>query len=135
VYRFHPSDGQLVLLNILGDAAELPNPAFSRYHPRLNVVYTCTEDIEQNGKIVCYQVNANGELTQLGDAVDAGGTSTCYLTLDRACKHLLCVNYWDSTLAVLPLSTETGAFAGPIQHMYDPKEGHQMVAAGRVHGG
>eukprot|EP01083_Nonionella_stella_P033973 92963_1 len=33
VYRFHPSDGQMVLLNIAGEAKEVINPAFSRFHP------------------------------------------------------------------------------------------------------
>ena len=50
MYRFHPSDGSLVLLNIQGDAREVANPAFSRHHPRLNVVYTCTEDCHENIK-------------------------------------------------------------------------------------
>ncbi|GAX24509.1 hypothetical protein FisN_18Lh061 [Fistulifera solaris] len=135
VYRFHSNDGSLVLLNIQGDASQVVNPAFSRYHPRLNVVYTCTEDIENNGKIFAYQVGEHGELTQMGEPVDAGGTSTCYLTIDKACKHMLCVNYWNSTLCVIPLDPETGAFTGPIQSMYDPKGGKEMVACGRVKGG
>lgn len=135
VYRFHPSDGSLVLLNIQGDPHEVVNPAFSRYHPRLNVVYTCTEDIYNNGKILAYSIGPNGELDQLGEAVDAGGTSTCYLTIDKAGKNMLCVNYWDSTLAVIPLSTDTGELLGPVKHMYDPKQGQKMVAAGRSAGG
>jgi 6-phosphogluconolactonase len=93
VYRFHPSDGTLVLLNAHGDSSQVINPAFSRYHPYLNVVYTCTEDIEQNGKIFAYQVSPYGELTQFGEPVDAGGTSTCYLTIDKEARHMLCVNY------------------------------------------
>jgi 6-phosphogluconolactonase len=48
---------------------------------------------------------------------------------------MLCVNYWDSTLAVIPLCTETGNFTGPIQSMYDPKGGQQMIASGRCVGG
>jgi 6-phosphogluconolactonase len=134
VYRFHPSDGSLVLLNIQGDASKVINPAFSRYHPRMNVVYTCTEDIENNGQIFAYTVGPSGELTELG-SVDAGGTSTCYITLSKDQKFLLAVNYWDSTLAVIPLSTETGEFTGPVQHMYDPRGGKEMVAAGRCNGG
>lgn len=135
VYRFHPSDGSLVLLNIVGDPELIPNPAFSRYHPRLNVVYTCTEDVYHNGVVVAYAVGPNGELEQLGDPVDAGGTSTCYLTIDRAGKHLLCVNYWDSTLASIPLDPDSGKLLGPIAHMYDPKQGQKMVAEGRCKGG
>ena len=105
------------------------------HHPYLNVVYTCTEDIEHNGQIFAYQVGSNGELFKLGAPVDAGGTSTCYLTIDKAAKHMLAVNYWDSTLAVIPLDPETGAFAGPVQHMYDPKQGQRVVATGRCQGG
>lgn len=48
---------------------------------------------------------------------------------------MLCVNYWDSTLAVIPISTETGEFTGPIRNMYDPKGGKKMIAAGRCNGG
>jgi 6-phosphogluconolactonase (cycloisomerase 2 family) len=135
VYRFHPSDGSLVLLNVLGDPHVVVNPAFSRHHPRLNVVYTCTEDIYDNGKIFAYSVGANGELTQLGDAVDAQGTSTCYLTIDRSQQHLLAVNYWDSTLVTMPIDVNTGELKGPVQHTYDPKEGKKMIAAGRSMGG
>ena len=111
------------------------NPAFSRYHPRLNVVYCCTEDISENGKIFAYKVDADGALEQLGEPVDAGGTSTCYLTIDKAQKNLLAVNYWDSTLVTIPLDKETGAFVGPCQHKYDPKGGKKVVAAAKKDGG
>jgi 6-phosphogluconolactonase (cycloisomerase 2 family) len=71
----------------------------------------------------------------MGDPVDAGGTSTCYLTIDRSQKHLLCVNYWDSTLVVIPLDTETGALLGPIKNVYDPKMGKKMIACAKNDGG
>lgn len=108
------------------------NPAFSRYHPRKNVVYTCTEDCVDNGKIIAYKLGPDGSLEQFGEAVDAGGTSTCYLTIDREQKHMLAVNYWDSTLSVIPMDPNTGALLGPIKNMYDPKQGQKMMAA---HGG
>ncbi|KAL3942864.1 MAG: hypothetical protein SGBAC_003028 [Bacillariaceae sp.] len=132
VYRFNPSDGSLLLLNIQGDPKAVMNPAFSRYHPQKNVVYTCTEDCINNGKIFAYKLNPDGSLEQFGDAIDAGGTSTCYLTIDREQKNMLAVNYWDSTLAVIPMDTKTGALQGPIKHMYDPKQGQKMMAS---HGG
>jgi 6-phosphogluconolactonase len=140
VYRFHPKDGSLVLLNIHGGpmkgaAPPLVNPAFSRHHPRLNVVYTCTEDIDQNGQIFCYSLAPDGTLSQLGSPVDAGGTSTCYLTISRDQKHLLAVNYWNSTLAVVPICTQTGALTGPVKALYDPKGGKDIIAAGRCKGG
>ena len=29
----------------------LHNPAFSRWHPQLNVLYSCTESVRQNGEV------------------------------------------------------------------------------------
>lgn len=34
VYRFYANDGALVLLHINGEADNVINPAFSRFHPR-----------------------------------------------------------------------------------------------------
>ena len=124
----------MCLLNVFGDPSQVINPAFCRFHPRLNVVYTCTEDIEENGQIFAYKISPNGEASLIGQ-VDAGGTSTCYLTIDKAQKNMLAVNYWDSTLAVIPISQETGEFTGPIHSIYDPKGGTRVVAAAKKHGG
>ena len=97
-------------------------------------MYVCTEDISNNGQIIAYAIGQDGELTKISQ-VDAGGTSTCYLTIDRAQKHLLAVNYWDSTLVVVPISAETGEFVGPICSKYDPKGGLSMVSAAKKDGG
>mmetsp|Transcript_11149 Transcript_11149/g.16871 ORF Transcript_11149/g.16871 Transcript_11149/m.16871 type:complete len:502 (+) Transcript_11149:53-1558(+) len=134
IYRFQPSDGSMVLLSIKGDPKEVLNPAFSRFHPSLNVLYTCTENIEENGKVIAYSVGSDGGLTEIGQ-VDAEGTSTCYLTIDHKGKNLLAVNYWDSTLVSIPLCLETGKFLGPVQSKYDPKCGRGMIAATKCSGG
>lgn len=134
VYRFKSSDGSMVLLNVTGDPKKVINPAFSRFHPRLNVLYACTEDIEKNGQIFAFSIDSDGGLQEIGH-VDAGGTSTCYLTIDRDEKNLLAVNYWDSTLVTIPLSTETGEFIGGVKSKYDPKYGKGIVAATKSSGG
>ena len=134
VYRFHPHDGSMLLLNAHGKRDRLENPAFTVHHPRLPVVYTCTENIYENGRIVAYRIGADGALTELG-SVDAGGTSTCYMNISRDQKYILAVNYWDSTLVVIPIDLETGNFTGPIQNTYDPKDGKGVVSAGRTSGG
>eukprot|EP00571_Detonula_confervacea_P011314 CAMPEP_0172298934 /NCGR_PEP_ID=MMETSP1058-20130122/1355_1 /TAXON_ID=83371 /ORGANISM="Detonula confervacea, Strain CCMP 353" /LENGTH=542 /DNA_ID=CAMNT_0013008229 /DNA_START=109 /DNA_END=1737 /DNA_ORIENTATION=- len=133
VYRFF-TDGSLVLLHMAGEGSNVINPAFSRFHPRLNVVYTCTENIEENGQILAYEIHGDGSLTEIGH-VDAGGLSTCYLTIDREQRHLIAVNYWDSSLVVIPLCKETGEFMGPVQSIYDPRQGKAMLAAAKSHGG
>lgn len=135
VYRFHPSDGSLVLLNVQGDADAVVNPAFSRHHPRLNVVYTCTEDCHENGKIIAYKLKADGSMEQFGEAIDACGTSTCYLTIDKARRNLLAVNYWNSTLVVIPMDPSTGALVGGVKSKYDPNKGNVMVSCAKKDGG
>jgi len=135
VYRFHPSDGSLVLLNVQGDADSVINPAFSRHHPRLNVVYTCTEDCHENGQIIAYKLNADGSLEQFGKPIDARGTSTCYLTIDKAQRNLLAVNYWNSTLVVIPMDPQTGALLGGVKNVYDPNMGREVVASCKKDGG
>jgi len=135
VYRFHPSDGSLVLLNIQGDSESVTNPAFSRHHPCLNVVYTCTEDCHKNGQIIAYKLKPDGSMKQLGEPVDAGGTSTCYLTIDKAQRNLLAVNYWNSTLVVIPMNPQTGALVGGVKNTYDPNMGKEMVACAKKDGG
>jgi 6-phosphogluconolactonase (cycloisomerase 2 family) len=123
----------MTLLNIIGDGNDVVNPAFSRFHPRLNVLYICTEDIEENGDIIAYEIGSEGSMIEIG-RVDAGGTSTCYLTLDRDEKNLLAVNYWDSTIVTIPLSTETGNFTGGVISKYDPKGGKALAAAAKKNG-
>lgn len=95
---------------------------------------TCTENCHDNGQIFAYKLGADGRLEKIGQ-VDAGGTSTCYLTFDQGQKHILAVNYWNSTLAVIPLDPKTGKFTGPIQSMYDPRQGQIMKAATKNDGG
>ena len=79
-YRLDLVDGSLTLLSAMPEGA-LHNPAFCRRHPRLNVVYACTESVKQDGQVVALELDgANGALRELCPPVSAGGTSTCYLT-------------------------------------------------------
>ena len=53
------------------------NPAFSRFSPATNTLYTVTEHLAEEGKVHAYSVNPmTGKLTETG-AKSAGGTSTC----------------------------------------------------------
>ena len=141
-------------------SSRIPTPFRLLPSHRHNVIYSCTEDIEENGQILAHEIGPDGSLSEIGrvdageklddllvfGAVDnsrirrtcswhAGGTSTCYLTIDRDQRHLIAVNYWDSRLVVVPLSAETGALAGPIQSTYDPRNGQAMRTAAKRNGG
>ncbi|CAJ1354737.1 unnamed protein product [Effrenium voratum] len=119
------SDGQMCLLSVVQD--DCMNPAFSRWHPRKNIVYTCTESVAENGVIDTWSVNPKtGQLTRLGSC-DAGGTSTCYITLDKAAQNMLVVNYWNATIGVFALDPITGV-ATTRRSLFDPNEGRPMKA-------
>eukprot|EP00411_Alexandrium_monilatum_P065224 CAMPEP_0175533700 /NCGR_PEP_ID=MMETSP0096-20121207/23310_1 /TAXON_ID=311494 /ORGANISM="Alexandrium monilatum, Strain CCMP3105" /LENGTH=444 /DNA_ID=CAMNT_0016836457 /DNA_START=1 /DNA_END=1332 /DNA_ORIENTATION=+ len=124
-FRMDPSDGQMALISVTNDP--VMNPAFSRFHPFKNVLYTCTESVAENGEIVSWEVcPRTGRLTKLSSS-NAGGTSTCYLTLDKECENMLVVNYWNATIGVFSLSGEQEG-ALQFRSMHDPNEGRQMKA-------
>lgn len=101
IYRFDETAGQMVLLSVCEDVGE--NPAFLRYHPEENILYACTESIDRDGEVVVLSVSpTTGQLRKISSH-SAAGKSTCFLTIDRKSSRLLAVNYWDSTIAVLPM--------------------------------
>ena len=59
------------------------NPAFTRIHPARNIVYSCTESVEDNGEVIAWKLcHETGKLSFLS-AANAHGTSTCYITIDK----------------------------------------------------
>eukprot|EP00122_Pirum_gemmata_P014544 Pgem_evm1s13561 len=84
------------------------------------MLYVCTEDVTKNGKVISYKVEKSGVLRKLSE-LDAGGSSTCYLTMDKTQQNMLVANYWDSTLVTLPMDYDTGCLSEASQ-VYDPKE-------------
>jgi len=129
-YTINQEDGEMILLSVTKDDSVM-NPAFSRFHPRRNILYTCTESVAENGEIVSWAVDKSGKLTKVGSQ-SAQGTSTCYLTLDKDCQNMLAVNYWNATIGVFGLESETG-IVGPARSLYDPNEGRPMKARADKH--
>lgn len=122
-FGIDPNNGQMVLLSVTD--GDVMNPAFSRFRSDKNLLYTCTESVAEPGEIVTWKVcPTTGHLRKLSTAC-AGGTSTCYLTLDRECKNMLVVNYWNATIGVFSLDPERGHVAS-MRSLYDPNEGRAM---------
>mmetsp|Transcript_30111 Transcript_30111/g.47907 ORF Transcript_30111/g.47907 Transcript_30111/m.47907 type:complete len:439 (-) Transcript_30111:48-1364(-) len=105
-YQLDLRDGSLTLLSVT-DGVGTKNPAFVRGHPDKPLLYVCTETLGENGKILSYETSPSGKLTLVG-SVDAEGTSTCYLTVDKNSKHLIAVNYWNSSVVSFPINKQTG---------------------------
>jgi len=125
-YLMDTTDGQMTLLSVADEPCM--NPAFSRFHPHRNILYTCTESVAQHGEIDAWSVcPSSGKMQKLG-GIDAGGTSTCYITLDKACKNMLVVNYWNATIGVFGLDGESGRVT-ELRSLFDPNEGRPMKAS------
>lgn len=106
-YRLNITDGSLTLLSVTGEG-EIHNPAFSRCHPKLNVIYACTESVKQEGQVVALSLDGKtGALRELCPPVGARGTSTCYLTIHHSCRRMLLVNYWVRARSLEP-AAESG---------------------------
>jgi len=123
VFRINEKTLDAELLTV----SEAMNPAFMRFHPKLNVLYACTESIHEDGRILAYQVSpSSGRLTLISDE-SATGTSTCYLTLDRSLSNMLFVNYWDASIGALGVDGEGKLHS--VKSIYRPKQG--LVATAR----
>lgn len=72
------------------------NPAFAI--KRDKYIYVCCESI-YDGNIL----TINTETKQILKSVSACGKSSCYLLPDPDEKHIININYWDSTITVHPL--------------------------------
>eukprot|EP00927_Polykrikos_kofoidii_P043614 TRINITY_DN3769_c0_g1_i1.p1 TRINITY_DN3769_c0_g1~~TRINITY_DN3769_c0_g1_i1.p1 ORF type:complete len:466 (+),score=43.97 TRINITY_DN3769_c0_g1_i1:56-1399(+) len=130
-FSLDPERGQLVLLSTSGEDTVM-NPAFSRFHPTRNILYTCTESVAENGDIVSWRVcRDTGTLSKLSSH-SAGGTSTCYVTLDRENRNALVVNYWDATIGIFGLNSTTGEVLSQ-RSLFDPNEGRPMKARAEKH--
>jgi 6-phosphogluconolactonase (cycloisomerase 2 family) len=62
-YGFNSSNGTMTLLSVGG--SDVVNPAFSRMHRDRNIIYCCTEDIEENGRVLGFKIEQDGKLTKV----------------------------------------------------------------------
>jgi len=116
---FHvEDDGNLTLVETIKN---VENPAFLRFDPQTEVLYACTESINDNGLIIGYKFkNTKESKIEPFTMQTAHGTSTCYLTLDAVGRKLLFVNYWDSSIGSLPLAIDGSLH--PVKEFVKPNK-------------
>ncbi len=110
--------GELSQLELV---AELQNPSFLTIHPKLNVLYACSE-VRRDGKregaqVLAYKIGADGKLTEMGGQ-PSGGNGPCYVSTDATGKVALVANYGSGSISSLPIAADgsLGAVASNIQH-------------------
>lgn len=129
VSRFRPATGEASRPEL---AAEIVNPAFVVIHPNHRFLYAVTEDPQSLGPefdhasyVSAFAIDPlNGKLRLL-NTLPTGGTSTCYISMDKSGRYALMANFGDSTVTVLRIKDdgslgEQTAFMKHIGHGRDP---------------
>jgi 6-phosphogluconolactonase len=119
VSRFDAATGALAKPEL---AAESVNPSFLVAHPSGRFLYAANEidsfGGEAAGAASGFAVDkATGKLTLLNQS-SSRGTGPCYVSLDRAARHLFIANYGGGNVAVIPVGADgkLGSASSFVQH-------------------
>jgi 6-phosphogluconolactonase len=128
VSRFNPATGLLSKPEL---AAELVNPAYLALHPNHRFLYVATEDplslgpdFDHESYVSAFAIDpATGKLRLL-NTLPTGGTSTCYLSIDKTGRYVLMANFGSSSVTVLRIKedgslSEQTAFMKHVGHGKD----------------
>jgi len=127
--RFRPATGEVSRPEL---AAEIVNPAFLAIHPNHRFLYAVTEDPQSLGPefdhasyVSAYAIDPTNGKLRLLNTLPTGGTSTCYISIDKTGHYALMANFGDSTVTVLRIKDdgslgEQTAFKKHIGHGRDP---------------
>jgi len=110
VSRFQPSTGKLSEPEV---AAEIVNPAYLAVSANQKFLYVATEDPRSLGPdfdhasyVSAYAINATTGKLRLLNTMPTGGTSTCYLSLDKTGRYVLMANFGSSSVTVLRINED-----------------------------
>ncbi len=121
IYRceFDPATGQLSKATLV---AETANPTFLTIHPSHKYLYAVGEidnfDAKKSGAVNAYAIDPKTGDLKLLNQQSSGGSGPCYVTTDKAGKHVLVANYGGGSVAVLPIKEDgsLGAATAFVQH-------------------
>ncbi len=116
-WRFHPADGKLTEIGLVGEAA---SPSWLAIHPNGKYLYAVNElaDYSKPGSVSAFRIDPQTAKLTLLNTVSSKGGGPCHLIVDKTGKNLLVANYGTGSVASLPIKddgslSEASAF---IQH-------------------
>jgi 6-phosphogluconolactonase len=136
VSRFRPGTGELSKPEL---AAEIVNPAFIAVHPNQKFLYVVTEDplsvgpnFDHASYVSAYQIDsATGKLHFL-NSLPTGGTSTCYLSIDKTGRYLMFANFGSSSVTVLRIE-DNGSIGEQTAFMKHIGKGRDPAFQSKAH--
>jgi 6-phosphogluconolactonase len=123
VSRFHAATGEMSEPEL---AAEIVNPSFLTIHPNHRFLYAVTEDplslgppLDHASYVSAFAIDpATGKLRLL-NTIPTGGTSTCYLSMDKTGKFVLLANFGSGSISVVRVRGDgsLGEQTAFVQHL------------------
>ncbi len=110
VSRFLPATGVVSKPEL---AAEIINPAFLAVHPNQQFLYAVTEDplslgpaFDHASYVSAFAIDPKNGKLRLLNTLPTGGTSTCYLSIDKTGHYVLMANFGSSSVTVLRIKDD-----------------------------
>ncbi len=136
VSRFRPATGEVSKPEL---AAEITNPAFLAVHPGGHFLYVLTEDplslgpnYDHESFVSAFAIEpATGKL-RLINSMPTGGTSTCYISVDKSGHYLLMTNFGSSSVTVLRIRDD-GSVGEETAFMKHLGHGQQWLVQSKAH--
>jgi 6-phosphogluconolactonase len=123
VSRFHAATGVMDEPEL---AAEILNPSFLTVHPNHQSLYAVSEDplslgppLDHASYVSAFAVDhATGKLRLL-NTVPTGGTSTCYVSMDKTGRFVLMANFGSGSISVVRVKDDgsLGEQTAFVQHL------------------
>ena len=130
VARFHAATGKIDPIQL---AASIANPSFLTVSPDGRFVYAVSEDptsvgppLDHESFVSAYTVDKKTGKLLLLNTRPTGGTSTCFISMDRTGRYVMMANFGSSSISIVSvrpdgsLDAET-AFMQHMGHSKDPQ--------------
>ncbi|MES2278500.1 MAG: lactonase family protein [Bacteroidota bacterium] len=119
VYRFYTETGKTAYLN---EVTGIDNPSYLCVGKNNNFVYSVNEvGSNRKGSVSAFSFEPKVGKIALINQQPSTGTGPCYISVDKAQKHVFVANYASGALSVLPVNKD-GSLAPVVQTIQD--QGH-----------
>ncbi|MGA8154555.1 MAG: lactonase family protein [Terriglobales bacterium] len=129
VSRFRAATGKLSEPEL---AAEMINPSFLTISPNHRFLYAVSEDplslgppLDHSSYVSAFAIDSATGKLRLLNTVPAGGTSTCYISIDKTGKYVMMANFGSGSVSVVRVR-EDGSLGELTAFIQDV--GHSVLA-------
>ena len=103
-WRFHPVNGKVTAIGLVGETA---SPSFLAVHPNRKFLYAVNEvsnfEGKQAGSVSAFAMDTTTGRLKLLNTVSSRGDGPCHLALDPSGKWLFAANYGGGSVAEYPV--------------------------------